>query len=208
MHDALARTMIDDSDQALVLRAQRGDRHAFSQLVQRYQNRIYGLCFRLVGRHASAEEVAQEVFVRAWRGLSRFRHDASFTTWLRRIAVNTAANHRDARTRRGWGKHTSIDHTSTERPRPLLEVLDGGSDSASRTHQREARQVVDNALASLEPAHREVLVLRELEDLDYDEIAELLDLQVGTVKSRLHRARVRFAALVRSAITPTDVGIP
>ncbi len=193
-------------DEELVRRFQAGDRAAFAELVRRYQDRVYTLSRRWLGDAAVAEEVAQDVFVAIYRSLAGFRGDARLSTWIYRITVNHCKNRHAWRTRRAAGRHDSLDapRDGGEGPARELPSPDAGTDRG--IHRSEAAEIVQRALDLLEEEQRVIIVLRDIQDLSYDEIAEVLDLPRGTVKSRLHRARARLArALAELGITASDV---
>ncbi len=162
-------------DLELVTRARDGDRQAFGELVWRYRERVINVVYRMCGNAELAEDAAQEAFVRAWQHLGRYRHRGTFHAWLCRIAINCA-----------------LDHLRREKPTADIEVLPlegrepGPEAQAAR---RELRERVRMAVLDLPPASRAALVLREYEGLSYREIAEALDIPLGTVMSRLNYAR-------------------
>jgi RNA polymerase sigma-70 factor (ECF subfamily) len=176
------------SDEELVERFRAGDRPAFDAVVTRYQDRVFAMCLRWLGERESAEDVAQEVFVALFRSLHDFRGDARLSTYVFRCTVNHCRNRRTHRGRRGWGRHDAIDDTRE------LAADSPGTDGG--VHASEARRLVDAGLAQLDDDLRAVVLLRDLQDLDYDEIAAVLDVPRGTVKSRLHRARSELAAAI------------
>ncbi len=166
----------------LVGRARQGDLAAFEEIVRRHRRRVYGVALRIVRCHETAEDVAQEAFVRAWRGLERFELGRPFAPWVCRIAANLALN----QVRSPRMREQALPEDQQERPAtgasPLESVLDA-----------EAGQVLDEALGGLPAEQRAVLVLRVFEELSYDEIADTLQISPGTVMSRLFRARERLA---------------
>ena len=164
--------------------ARRGDQEAFEQLVRRYEKRVFALTGRMCRNPADAEEAAQEAFLAAWQGLAFFRGDSSFSTWLYRLASNACVDllRRESRHRTAAG--LSLDDEELN-----LDVPDPARSPQDEAERREMREEIERGLASLSPEHREVLVLREIHQLSYDEIAETLDLDVGTVKSRISRGR-------------------
>ncbi len=178
---------LDDS--ALVAEVRAGQRGAFDVLVRRHQDRVWRVCLRWLGDPATAEEIAQDVFLAAFRGLAGFRGESSFRTWLLRITVNHCQNARTARHRRGWGRHDALDSEDA----PVREVVDPAPLADTRADGAQSRARLHAALASLEEDLRAVVLLRDVEDLDYEEIAQVLDVPRGTVKSRLHRARTLLA---------------
>lgn len=170
---------------ALVTQAQSGDMQAFEQLVLLYQDRLYGLCHRLAGNHADAQDLAQEAFVRAYRALGKFRQEADFGTYLHRIAVNLWLSYRK-RNHNEFSLDDPVLTTEGELPR---QVADNNQHPEQVLENAEFQLLVREALAVLPKEHRAVLVLREMESLSYEEIAATLGVAPGTVKSRLNRAR-------------------
>jgi RNA polymerase sigma-70 factor (ECF subfamily) len=170
---------VDDWD--LVARAQAGDSRAFAALVDRHQGAVVGFCRRMTGSVHDAEDLAQEAFVRLYRHLGRLTPQAKFTTVLFGIARNLALNHlRDAK-RRGRDTSSALDGL------PLAAPQQGEPDHLARV--QEIGRMLERCMAQLAVDHREVLVLREIQGLDYDSIADVLKCRKGTVKSRLARAR-------------------
>lgn len=201
---ATARVMSEPTDDDLVLRCRKGDRRAFSALVVRHQDRVYGICLRWLGDAVAAEEIAQDVFLSAWRALAGFRAEARFDTWLRRIAVNKCKNRRLYGHRRAADRHDSLDAPETEE-RPRLQLVHGGPGTDANVHRGQADAIVRDALERIGPEHRAIIVLRDVEDLDYDEIAHALDIPRGTVKSRLHRARAALSEVLAGRLVREDV---
>ena len=192
------------SDVELVARFKGGDEHAFSHIVRRYQDKVFGLCFRWLGERTLAEEVAQDVFVALYRSLGRFRGDSSLSTWIYRVSVNHCKNKRLYSSRRRRDRHEPIEG----KPRddgPARELPAGGRGTEAGVERSQAQVLVHEALQSLSEEHRQVILLRDIQDLDYHEIAEILDLPRGTVKSRLHRARTELARVLRNRIGKEDV---
>ena len=171
-------------EQQLVSAARQGDMAAFESLVHLYEKRVFALTLRMCGNREDAAEAAQEAFLAAWQGLAFFRGDSSFSTWLYRLASNACVDllRRESRHRTAAGH--SLDDEELN-----LEVPDAMPSPQDEAERRELREEIERGLAALSPEHREVLVLRELHQLSYDEIAETLDLDVGTVKSRISRGR-------------------
>jgi len=176
----------DDTDQQLVQRVQKGDKAAFDLLVLKYQHRVLKLVSRFVNDAAEAEDVAQEAFLKAYRALPAFRGDSAFYTWLYRIAINTAKNALVSNRRRPVDFDLDLqDPDQYERQAKLKEV--DTPEGVLLTD--EIRLVVEKALEQLPEDLRTAIVLRELEGLSYEEIAEAMDCPVGTVRSRIFRAR-------------------
>ena len=178
--------MSEQSDRELVRLAQGGDSRACDALVQKYQHRILNLIGRYVADRMACHDVAQEAFLKAWRGLARFRGDSRFYTWLYRIAVNTAKNHLAAEFRRREQPlpAAAVDEELT------VEDLQVDPDTPEQEHQaRELGAAVNHALAELSEELRTAIALREIENLSYEEIAYVMECPVGTVRSRIFRAR-------------------
>jgi RNA polymerase sigma-70 factor (ECF subfamily) len=174
-----------DHVKLLVSKAQKGDSKSFEQLVIMYQDRIYGLCYRLTGNHADAQDLAQNVFIKAYRALPGFRQEADFGTWLHRITVNLSINEK-----RKKKPELYLDSPvqTEEGLMPRLAVSNDPGPEELYEH-KEFHQLVQTALEELSLEHRTVLVLREVEGYAYDEIAAMLDCSLGTVKSRINRGR-------------------
>jgi RNA polymerase sigma-70 factor (ECF subfamily) len=176
----------DDSDQQLVERVQAGDKAAFDLLVRKYQHRVLKLVGRFVPDAAEAEDVAQEAFLKAYRALASFRGDSAFYTWLYRIAINTAKNALVSNRRRPVDFDLDLqDPEQYDRHARLKE----GDTPEGVLLTEEIRNVVERAMEQLPEDLRTAIVLRELEGLSYEEIAEAMDCPVGTVRSRIFRAR-------------------
>ncbi len=176
----------DDNDQEIVRRVQAGDQSAFNALVLKYQHRVLKLVGRFVNDATEAEDVAQEAFLKAYRALPSFRGDSAFYTWLYRIAINTAKNALVAHKRRPIDFDLDLqDPEQFERQARLKEA--DTPEGVLLTD--EIRNVVEKAMEQLPDDLRTAIVLRELEGLSYEEIAEAMDCPVGTVRSRIFRAR-------------------
>lgn len=176
-------------DQECVLRAQRGEGRAFSELVTRYQDRVYRFLLRLTRSQDDALDLTQDTFMRAYQGIDRWRPDALFRTWLFRIARNVAFD----RLRRD--KRVEFVELDEE-----LDVADpaAGPEAVVETAQR--YRLLEASLERLPAEHREILLLREIEEMSYDDIAQVLDLHIGTVKSRLARARAALLERMQSRL--------
>ena len=172
---------MNDQEQNWIQAAKNGDQAAFGHLVETYQKRVYALTVRMCPTRELAEEAAQEVFLSAWQGLPFFRGDSAFSTWLYRLASNACV---DLLRKEGRHQGPSLDdETVTD------DVADPSPTPEKAAEQRELRAQIEAGLRSLSPEHREVLVLREIQQLSYDEIADTLSLDLGTVKSRINRGR-------------------
>ena len=171
-------------EQELVALAQKGDQDAFARLVEANQGKIYTLTLRMTGNPDDGAELAQEAFLRAWKGLPGFQAESSFSTWLYRLASNACVD-----LLRREGRHRAAAGLSLDDEELNLDVPDPARSPQDEAERRELRESIDRGLAALSPEHRQVLVLREIHQLRYDEIADVLSLDVGTVKSRISRAR-------------------
>jgi len=173
-------------DLTLVQRVQQGDRRAFDQLVLRYQHKVLKLVMRYMRNHAEAEDIAQEAFLKAYRAIHSFRGDSAFYTWIYRIAINTAKNALVAAKRRPLDYDLDLqDPEQNERNGRLRDE----ATPESLLLTEEIRETVDAAIGALPEDLRRAVVLREYEGLSYEEIAAVMECPVGTVRSRIFRAR-------------------
>jgi len=186
-----------DTDQQLVQRAQRGDLRAFDLLVLKYQGRIAALVSRYLNDPGEVEDVTQEAFIKAYRALEKFRGDSAFYTWLYRIASNAAKNHLVAKGRRPGADVTIEDAEGFEQAALISE----SSTPEAELMSQELAQVVTEALDALPEELRAALSLREFEGLSYDDIAAVLECPVGTVRSRIFRAREAIDERVREQMS-------
>jgi RNA polymerase sigma-70 factor (ECF subfamily) len=180
-----ARVSAELSDAECVRRLQRGETEAFAILLERHQKSIFNLLYRILGDYDDAAEVSQEAFLSAYRSIKSFRGDASFSTWLYRIAVN------HANTRR---KSAAASQQRILRMELLDPAGDGASDPADALERKEMRERVQAALNGLDAEDATIILLRDLQDVPYEAVADILEVPIGTVKSRLHRARQALKA--------------
>ncbi len=180
----------------------RGDRSAFNELVRRHHRKIFNLCFRILGNRHEAEDVAQDVFVTAFRAIRSFRGDSALSTWLHRVAVNNCKNRLKYLKRRKYFQTESMDATYDDGESEMTrEFKDEGEDSPEDTRERtELSREIQGAIDRLDEDYRVVIVLRDVQGFSYQEIAEILDLKEGTVKSRIHRARSELQQKLRHLI--------
>ncbi|TCO77722.1 RNA polymerase sigma factor RpoE [Chromatocurvus halotolerans] len=185
------------TDKQLVARVQKGDNRAFDLLVLKYQHKILGLISRYIQDSDEMQDVAQEAFIKAYRALPGFRGDSAFYTWLYRIAINTAKNHIVARSRRPPGSDVEVEDA---------EYYDGGGalrdleNPENALFGEELKAVVEAAIADLPDDLRTAVTLREFDGLSYEDIADVMDCPVGTVRSRIFRAREAIDAKVTAQI--------
>lgn len=177
----------DTSDISLVRRVQRGDKGAFDVLVLKYQHKVIKLVMRYVRNPAEAEDIAQEAFIKAYRALPQFRGDSAFYTWLYRIAINTAKNAIVSRDRSPV--EYDLDLQNPEESYDMHGRLKDAETPEGLVLTEEIRSTVNDAIAALPEDLRTAIVLRELDGLSYEEIAATMDCPVGTVRSRIFRAR-------------------
>jgi RNA polymerase sigma-70 factor (ECF subfamily) len=183
-----------EADQALVERVQRGDKKAFDLLVLKYQHKVGNLIARYIRDPAEVLDVTQEAFIKAYRALPKFRGDSAFYTWLYRVAINTAKNHLAAQARRPPGDDIEAD---------MAEQMDMGSPlkeyatPENLALEREIAHTIQRALDQLPEDLRTAITLRELEGLTYEEIAQAMDCPIGTVRSRIFRAREAIDAKLK-----------
>lgn len=187
--------MADDSD--LIAAALRGDRPAFEGLVWRYQDRLYAAMLQVTSSPEEAEDVVQDAFVRAFLKLDTFQNNSQFFTWLYRIAFNSALS----RMRRRKGL-TSLDQAREDVGEEPIDQI-GGPDA--RMMQDERVRMVQVALQRLSDDHRSILILREMEDHPYETIAEILEISIGTVRSRLSRARTQLRQVLEEMERADDI---
>ena len=174
-------------EKAWIDAARDGDPLAFEQLIHLYEKRVFALTRRMCKNPADAEEAAQETFLAAWQGLRFFRGESSFSTWLYRLASNACVD-----LLRKEGRHQAAAGPSLNDEEVLLEIQDEAPSPHALAEQAELKEQIEAGLASLPEEYREVLILREIHQQSYDEISEILSLDLGTVKSRINRGRKRL----------------
>lgn len=182
------------TDKQLVAKVQKGDSRAFDLLVMKYQHKIMGLISRYVHDADEVQDVAQEAFIKAYRALPRFRGDSAFYTWLYRIAINTAKNHLVSRSRRPPGSDVEVEDAEHFEAGGALRDIETPE---TALFGAELKAVIEDAIADLPDDLRAAVTLREFDGLSYEDIAEVMDCPVGTVRSRIFRAREAIDAKVR-----------
>ncbi len=187
----------DDEDLHWIQQAKKGNLRAFDCLVVKYQQRLYRVVRKIVLRHEDANDIIQDTFVKAFQHLDRFDEQFPFYPWLQRIAMNTALNHR-AKFKRIRARVTSLN------AQPAIDALSDPAEMARDAEQAEQREQIVAALAQLPMEQRMVFVLRTSEELSYQEISSQLDISMGTVMSRLSRARAKLKKLLRGYFTNTN----
>lgn len=176
--------MTEMQEQTWIAAAKAGDQDAFEALIRLYEKRVFALTRRMCRNPADAEEAAQEAFLAAWQGLPFFRGDANFSTWLYRLASNACVD-----LLRREGRHQAAAGPSLDDEELNLDVAGRSGGPQEAAERQELKEQIEQGLQALTPEHRQVLLLREMHQLSYDEIADTLDLDVGTVKSRISRGR-------------------
>lgn len=196
-----ARTGENELDRALVERVQNGDKRAFDLLVRKYQHKLIGLISRYVKSYAECEDIAQESFIRAWRAIGSFRGDSAFYTWLYKIAVNTAKNHLVA-----MGRRPPADDVDAE-DAVFMAGAERMQDNATPERElmrQEIEQSVFSTVQALPEELRTAITLREVDGLSYDEIAEAMGCPIGTVRSRIFRAREAIDEKLRPLLSDRE----
>lgn len=192
----------DSAERRFIERLRRRDERAFNELVETYELRVFQLLLRMVGRRDEAEDLAQEVFVQVFKAIDQFRGESKLGTWIYRIAVNLCKNRIQYLARRHSDEQAEFDHKAEGQALRQAQGVTLG-DVARPDQMVEGYQVeriVGEAMGNLEQDFKEVLILRDVEDLSYDEIGEITGLPEGTVKSRIHRARALLKSQVERAL--------
>ena len=181
------------TEQEQILQAKKGDQEAFAQLMLGSQDRVYTLCLRMTGNQEDALDLAQETFFNAWRGLPSFQGSSSFSTWVYRLASNACIDFLRKRKRQQQGESPySLDDEEA----PIAEPADPKGAPEEELERTELRRAVERGLQALPEYHRQILIMRELSGLSYQEIGETLGLDLGTVKSRIARARLSLKKIL------------
>jgi len=180
----------EDEDRETVKECVEGNRDAFNILVEKYYRRIYNLAYRFVGDQEEANDLAQDIFTAAYQNLKRFRGESKFSTWLFQIATNRGKNRFKYLKRRGYFANKGPSDGDEDREGLPRELPDSTSNPEDLLAGKEIQKIVQEAIDDLEPDHKEIVILRDIEGFSYEEIARMLNLPEGTTKSRLHRARM------------------
>lgn len=198
-----AQTGISEEDARILRGLRAGIEEAYEELINRYEQPVYGLVYRLLAKPADASDVVQEVFLKVFRGVNSFREQSSLRTWIYRIAVNEAHNHR-----RWYMRHChreiSLENERGDQKSFLELTSDAGRSPFEQTLDTENRSLIEQALARINPVFGTAVVLRDVQNLSYEEIAEILQISLGTVKSRILRGR---EALRRELTQRPDAGL-
>lgn len=181
----------EKDEEDIILACQNGDAQAFEFLVTRYQKQMFNIAFRMTGSYEETCEVVQEAFLSAYRSIKKYRGDARFSTWLCSITMNQTRSHLKEMRNRDFHEGVSINDPPGDEPdSPVTQYPSQQIGVAEQVEQKEIKEKVQECINALDDEHREVVVLRDIQGFSYDEIAKMLDLPDGTVKSRLFRARL------------------
>ena len=193
----------ETTDEELVESLKRGDEEAFVERMRRYKGRVFAAAYRYLGNYEDAADVVQEVFVKVYRHIGSYSARAKLYTWIYRIAVNTSVNKLRTRKRRGEDMAESLDKLKEEGgPVPVAASVNPGPDPLETLERKELASLLQTKLDALPEHYRLVFVLRELQQFSYQEIAEMTDLPIGTVKSRLNKARRSLRDMLAPYLAP------
>ena len=201
MNEGIKNTGPDaHEDMALIEAFKAKDASAFDRLVIKYKDRVFNLCYRLLGNHADSDDSAQEVFIKVYRSLKNFRFESTFSTWLYRIAVNTCKNRlASMKYRRNLSMVRLDKPVDTEENAHPVEIGDPASPAVELARMEKEAAITD-AINSLPKEQKEVVVLRDVEGLSYEEVAEITGYNLGTLKSKLARARLRLREKLKGLV--------
>jgi RNA polymerase sigma-70 factor (ECF subfamily) len=198
-----AQSGVSEEDARILRGLRSGIEGAYEELIERYEQQVFGMVFRLLGNQSDASDVVQEVFLKVFRGVTTFREQSSLRTWIYRIAVNEANNQR-----RWFGRHcrmeVPLEETRPEHPNSIEYTPDPGRSPFEQAMDSETRTLIERALTQINPVFRTAVVLRDVQNLSYEEIADILQVSLGTVKSRILRGR---EALRRELTQRPDQGL-
>ena len=189
-----------DEEVQLIRACQEGNLEAFDQLVLQYQDKIFGLALHMLKNHDDAQDIAQEVFISCYRNIGAFRFESRFSTWLYRVTVNRVKNRWKYLQRRKSESHLSLDEPLSPDDSRKPEIPDTRANPRQVAEGREIMEHLETQLQTLAPEYREVIVLRFIQDMQYEEIAEVLDISLGTVKSRINRARAQIREKLKDCL--------
>lgn len=189
-----------DPEGRLIHRLRKRDEAAFNELVLTYESQVYRLAFRMLGNSEEARDLAQEVFVQVFRSIENFRGDSKIGTWLFRITVNLSKNQNKYLARRQKKLHSELDESIGVDTSGARGVTSGETtEPEERAMAGQIEQIIAQSLMSLDEEHRTIVILRDVEGLSYEEVAQIADLPLGTLKSRLHRARALLRQMIEAA---------
>ena len=202
MNEEIKKLVGEPKEDAVLIRDFcEGDKAAFDSLVLKHKDRLFNLCYRLLGDYEEANDSAQETFIKVYRSLKKFRLESAFSTWLYRIAVNTCKNKLKSSAFRQKRKMVPLENPiSANRSSPSLQIQDESQSPAMALEKKERMRVIQEAINALPAEQREVVTLKDIEGFSYEEVAEITGFNLGTVKSRLARARLSLRKTLRSVI--------
>ena len=190
-----------EEDKRLVLDFRSGETDSFDKLVIKYHGKVFNICFRFLGDYQDADDVSQEIFLKAYRSLDRFRLESSFFTWLYRITVNTCKNKLKSLEYRYNKRTLKTDYTEDQNgPLKTLDIKDNKLSPYDALSNKEMMRAIKQAIDTLPPEQKTVVVLRDIEGLTYEEIKDVTDFKLGTIKSRLARARMDLREKLREIL--------
>lgn len=191
-----------DRDAALVRAIQAGDMAAFDQLVLKHKDKLFNMVYWFLGDYQEASDCAQDTFIKVFKSLKKFRFESSFSTWLYRIAINTCKNRLKSSMYRWRKKTVSLENPeSSEQGNPSYEIQNSSPSPANELEKKERSMMIQKAINSLPEEQNRVIVLRDIQGLSYQEIADITGLNLGTVKSRLARARLTLKARLKPQLS-------
>ncbi len=186
--------MPEENEKTLIDKCRKGDIHAFEELISSYEKKIFNIVYRIVGDYNDAEDISQEIFIKVFRSINNFKERSSFYTWLYRIAVNECMDIlKKKKKTAAYSIDTPIQTEDDQIPR---EIKDYGESPEEKVERKELRNYIESALNSVTYEHRTMIVLRDIQGLSYEEIAEIVKCPAGTVKSRINRARKALKELL------------
>ena len=202
MNEEIKKPASQPREETLLIRAFcGGDKAAFDNLVLKHKDRVFNLCYRLLGDYEEANDSAQETFIKVYGSLKKFRFESAFSTWLYRIAVNTCKNKLKSSAFRQKRRMVSLDNpVFVNSISPGRDIQDESQSPAMALEKKERMKVIQEAINGLSPEQKEVVTLRDIEGFSYEEVAEITGFNLGTVKSRLARARQELKKRLRSVI--------
>ena len=202
MNEEIKKPAGEPREEAVLIRAFcGGDKAAFDSLVLKHKDRVFNLCYRLLGDYEEANDSAQETFIKVYGSLKKFRFESAFSTWLYRIAVNTCKNKLKSSAFRQKRKMVPLDNPVLGHRTPSnREIQDESQSPAMELEKKERMKVIQEAINALPPEQKEVVTLRDIEGFSYEEVAEITGFNLGTVKSRLARARQDLRKKLRSVL--------
>ena len=184
---------MEEQESQYIHRCQQGDPQAFEEILKLYEKKVYNLTYRMMGNHEDANDLAQEAFIRVYQSIDQFRGDARFSTWLYRIATNVCLDELRKRSRR---QAESLDEpVRTQDGSVMREIPDWSDNPEEALNRREIQSMVQTGIQSLPEEQKTALILRDLQGHTYEEIAEMLDISLGTVKSRINRGRMALKGI-------------